>query len=100
MPRVQIVGRAEPHNLAILHPEQDRVMTIRENARCQGFPDYHVLVGRTRASKTGCLVRNSSLTDRYALGVPAFSYCIRKAGLPAGCAGGQAGCPPCLLKQQ
>lgn len=29
------VTRAEPHNLQLLHPEQDRVLTIRENARCQ-----------------------------------------------------------------
>ena len=34
----QVVGRAEPHNLALIHPEQDRVLTIRENARTQvGF---------------------------------------------------------------
>ncbi|KAI8463386.1 MAG: hypothetical protein J3K34DRAFT_495628 [Monoraphidium minutum] len=30
-----VVGRAEPHNLQLLHPEQDRVVTVRENARCQ-----------------------------------------------------------------
>ena len=30
---------------AILHPEQDRVLTIRENARLQGFPDYYKLFG-------------------------------------------------------
>lgn len=29
----------------ILHPEQDRVLTIRENARLQGFPDYYKLFG-------------------------------------------------------
>ncbi|KAL5721120.1 DNA (cytosine-5-)-methyltransferase [Ranunculus cassubicifolius] len=28
-----IVTRAEPHNQVILHPEQDRVLTVRENAR-------------------------------------------------------------------
>ena len=32
---VQVVGRAEPPNLALIHPEQDRVLTIRENARTQ-----------------------------------------------------------------
>ena len=32
---VQVVGRAEPHNLALIHPEQKRVLTIRENARTQ-----------------------------------------------------------------
>ncbi|KAK9052559.1 hypothetical protein SSX86_029188 [Deinandra increscens subsp. villosa] len=30
---------------AMLHPEQDRVLTIRECARLQGFPDYYVLSG-------------------------------------------------------
>ncbi|KAK2968575.1 hypothetical protein RJ640_006766, partial [Escallonia rubra] len=40
-----VVTRAEPHNQVILHPEQDRVLTIRENARLQGFPDYYQLVG-------------------------------------------------------
>ncbi|XP_022737110.1 DNA (cytosine-5)-methyltransferase CMT3-like [Durio zibethinus] len=40
-----VVTRAEPHNQAILHPEEDRVLTIRENARLQGFPDYYKLFG-------------------------------------------------------
>ncbi|KAL8159474.1 hypothetical protein V2J09_001011 [Rumex salicifolius] len=40
-----VVGRAEPHNQAILHPAQDRVLTVRENARLQGFPDYYKLCG-------------------------------------------------------
>ncbi|KAL4585179.1 hypothetical protein LXL04_009794 [Taraxacum kok-saghyz] len=40
-----VVTRAEPHNQAILHPVQNRVLTIRENARLQGFPDYYKLVG-------------------------------------------------------
>ncbi|KAM5553603.1 DNA (cytosine-5)-methyltransferase CMT3-like [Rosa sericea] len=40
-----VVTRAEPHNQAILHPEQDRVLSIRENARLQGFPDYYKLSG-------------------------------------------------------
>ncbi|KAJ6702636.1 CYTOSINE-SPECIFIC METHYLTRANSFERASE [Salix koriyanagi] len=40
-----VVTRAEPHNQAIMHPEQDRVLTIRENARLQGFPDYYQLCG-------------------------------------------------------
>ncbi|XP_021278105.1 DNA (cytosine-5)-methyltransferase CMT3-like isoform X2 [Herrania umbratica] len=40
-----VVTRAEPHNQAILHPEQDRVLSVRENARLQGFPDYYKLFG-------------------------------------------------------
>ncbi|KAK4371680.1 hypothetical protein RND71_007064 [Anisodus tanguticus] len=40
-----IVTRAQPHNRAVLHPLQDRVLTIRENARLQGFLDYYKLTG-------------------------------------------------------
>ncbi|KVH90626.1 Bromo adjacent homology (BAH) domain-containing protein [Cynara cardunculus var. scolymus] len=40
-----VVGRAEPHNQVLLHPNQDRVLTIRENARLQGFPDHYKLSG-------------------------------------------------------
>ncbi|XP_059287851.1 DNA (cytosine-5)-methyltransferase CMT3-like [Lycium ferocissimum] len=40
-----VVTRAEPHNQTIIHPLQDRVLTIRENARLQGFPDYYKLIG-------------------------------------------------------
>ncbi|KAI3878529.1 hypothetical protein MKX03_023979 [Papaver bracteatum] len=40
-----VVTRAEPHNQVILHPEQDRVLSIRENARLQGFPDWYRLFG-------------------------------------------------------
>ncbi|KAJ3696763.1 hypothetical protein LUZ61_000468 [Rhynchospora tenuis] len=40
-----VVTRAEPHNQTILHPNQDRVLTIRENARLQGFPDYYKFSG-------------------------------------------------------
>ncbi|CAN8273538.1 unnamed protein product [Cochlearia groenlandica] len=43
-----VVTRAEPHNQVILHPEQDRVLTVRENARLQGFPDYYKLFGPTK----------------------------------------------------
>uniref|UniRef100_A0ACD6AC54 Uncharacterized protein n=1 Tax=Avena sativa TaxID=4498 RepID=A0ACD6AC54_AVESA len=40
-----VVTRAEPHNQAILHPNQPRVLTVRENARLQGFPDYYRMYG-------------------------------------------------------
>lgn len=40
-----VVTRAEPHNQIIIHPRQNRVLTIRENARLQGFPDYYKLFG-------------------------------------------------------
>ncbi|WVZ01597.1 hypothetical protein V8G54_027666 [Vigna mungo] len=38
-----VVTRAKPHNQVILHPEQDRVFTIGENARLQGIPDFYKL---------------------------------------------------------
>ncbi|KAJ9707388.1 hypothetical protein PVL29_002413 [Vitis rotundifolia] len=39
-----------PHlcNQATLHPEQDRVLTIRECARLQGFPDYYRFRGTVK----------------------------------------------------
>ncbi|XVF45907.1 hypothetical protein PTKIN_Ptkin02bG0245900 [Pterospermum kingtungense] len=40
-----VVTRAEPHNQCVIHPSQDRVLTIRENARLQGFPDCYKLFG-------------------------------------------------------
>ncbi|XP_078429548.1 DNA (cytosine-5)-methyltransferase CMT3-like isoform X2 [Wolffia australiana] len=47
-----VVTRAEPHNQAILHPEQNRVLTIRENARLQGFPDHYKLCGPVKERYT------------------------------------------------
>ncbi|VVB06995.1 unnamed protein product [Arabis nemorensis] len=47
-----VVTRAEPHNQVIIHPIQDRVLTVRENARLQGFPDYYKLFGPTKKKYT------------------------------------------------
>ncbi|VFQ79338.1 unnamed protein product [Cuscuta campestris] len=43
---------AEPQNQAICHPVQDRVLTIRENARLQEFPDYYKLCGSIKDKYT------------------------------------------------
>lgn len=32
----------------MLHPEQDRVLTLREFARLQGFPDYYRFCGTVK----------------------------------------------------
>jgi len=35
-----ILTRAYPYWSSVFHPEQDRVISVRESARAQGFPDY------------------------------------------------------------
>lgn len=43
-----VLTSASPHYQVTLHPEQDRTLTIRENARLQGFPDYYRFHGTVR----------------------------------------------------
>ena len=58
-----VVTRAEPHNLQLLHPTQNRVLTVREMARLQGFPDYFVLLwGSVEYGPS--LVRSAVVQDR------------------------------------
>lgn len=60
--------RAQP----ILHPEQDRILTLRECARLQGFPDYYRFCGN--AKERYCQIGNAvsipvSRALGYALGM-------------------------------
>ncbi|KAL7183406.1 hypothetical protein ACSBR2_025750 [Camellia fascicularis] len=43
-----LLCRPDLHSQSILHPEQDRVLTIRECARLQGFPDYYEFCGSVK----------------------------------------------------
>ncbi|KAL8091291.1 DNA (cytosine-5)-methyltransferase 1-like [Apium graveolens] len=66
-----VVARAQPHNRAMLHPNQDRVLTIRENARLQGFPDCYKFYGpvKERYTQIGNAVAFSvSIAMGYTLG--------------------------------
>ncbi|XP_045822705.1 DNA (cytosine-5)-methyltransferase CMT3-like isoform X2 [Trifolium pratense] len=68
-----VVTRAEPHNQKILHPDQDRVLSIRENARLQGFPDFYKLCGP---------VKQRYMQVGNAVAVPvarALGYCLGRA---------------------
>ncbi|CAD6262317.1 unnamed protein product [Miscanthus lutarioriparius] len=70
-----VVTRAEPHNQVILHPTQARVLTIRENARLQGFPDYYRLFGP---------IKEKYIQVGNAVAVPvarALGYCLGQAYL-------------------
>ncbi|KAI3690218.1 hypothetical protein L2E82_48194 [Cichorium intybus] len=60
------------HSHAVIHPEQDRVITVRECARLQGFPDHYRFCGNVK--ERYCQVGNAvavsvSKTLGYALGM-------------------------------
>ncbi|KAI3828619.1 hypothetical protein L1987_02724 [Smallanthus sonchifolius] len=60
------------HSQAAVHPEQDRVLTLREYARLQGFPDHYRFCGNVK--ERYCQVGNAvavsvSKTLGYALGM-------------------------------
>ncbi|KAL0400480.1 UNVERIFIED_CONTAM: DNA (cytosine-5)-methyltransferase CMT2 [Sesamum latifolium] len=38
----------DPHMRAVLHPEQDRLLSLRECARLQGFHDYYKFCGKLK----------------------------------------------------
>lgn len=42
-----VICKPNPRCQVILHPEEDRILTIRESARLQGFPDYYKFSGNT-----------------------------------------------------
>ncbi|KAK2972840.1 hypothetical protein RJ640_028368 [Escallonia rubra] len=50
-----LLCKPDAHSQAILHPEQDRVLTIRECARLQGFHDFFAFSGdvKERYSQVG-----------------------------------------------
>ncbi|KAH6767896.1 hypothetical protein C2S52_018879 [Perilla frutescens var. hirtella] len=68
-----VVTRPEPHNQVLLHPNQDRVLSVRENARLQGFPDCYKLFGslRERYIQVGNAVS-------FSVSIP-LGYCLAKA---------------------
>ena len=40
-----IMGKIEPYWGRVIHPEQDRLISLRECARAQGFPDHFIFDG-------------------------------------------------------
>ena len=47
-----IVTKPDPYSGRYLHPEQDRVLSVRECARAQGFPDRVAFSGALRERYT------------------------------------------------
>ncbi|XP_022145325.1 DNA (cytosine-5)-methyltransferase CMT2 isoform X2 [Momordica charantia] len=66
------------HNQVALHPEQDRVLTIREYARLQGFPDYYRFSGTVK--ERYCQVGNAvAVSVSRALGY-SLGLAVRRIG--------------------
>ncbi|XP_061366896.1 DNA (cytosine-5)-methyltransferase CMT2 [Gastrolobium bilobum] len=67
------------HNQAVLHPEQDRVLTIREFARLQGFPDYYRFCGTVK--ERYCQIGNAvAVPVARALGYAVGMACRKLSG--------------------
>ncbi|KAK7346247.1 hypothetical protein VNO80_20762 [Phaseolus coccineus] len=67
------------HNQVVLHPEQDRVLTIREFARLQGFPDYYRFHGTVK--KRYCQIGNAvAIPVSRALGYTLGLACRKLSG--------------------
>ncbi|XP_021762072.1 DNA (cytosine-5)-methyltransferase CMT2-like isoform X1 [Chenopodium quinoa] len=63
-----VLTKPDLHSQIILHPDQDRVLTIRECARLQGFPDFFRFYGTVK-DRLYCQVGNAvSVSVAKALG--------------------------------
>ncbi|KAK4404980.1 DNA (cytosine-5)-methyltransferase CMT1 [Sesamum angolense] len=64
--------------LVILHPDQDRVLSVRENARLQGFPDCYKLYGPIKESPANCRYMQVGNAVSFSVSIP-LGYCLAKA---------------------